>query len=83
MKRYMVFGGPDYYPSGGITDFLGTFDCLESARLATRGRDFYGHLGAIDWWQIFDTTTQSVVEVSTDTMWTVDTMNAYIKKLGE
>jgi len=29
MKRYLLFRGRDYYPSGGIDDLLGDFDTVE------------------------------------------------------
>lgn len=31
MKRYLVFAGKSYYPSGGWSDFRSSFDDLESA----------------------------------------------------
>ena len=31
MKKYMLFEGLHYYPSGGFGDFKGTFDTIEEA----------------------------------------------------
>ena len=31
MKRYLAFYGSEYYPSGGIGDFLCSFDTFEDA----------------------------------------------------
>ena len=31
MKRYLLFSGYSYYPSGGWRDFKGSFDGLEEA----------------------------------------------------
>lgn len=31
MKRYLVFRGDDYYPSGGFKDFKASYDTLEEA----------------------------------------------------
>ena len=31
MKKYMLFGGWEYYPAGGWADFLGDYDTLEEA----------------------------------------------------
>jgi hypothetical protein len=39
MKRYLVFGGDNYYPCGGWDDLLGEFDNLEDAKLTiTHGK---------------------------------------------
>lgn len=32
MKRYLLFVGPDYYASGGMEDFMGDFDGIETAK---------------------------------------------------
>lgn len=32
MKRYLLFSGQCYYPSGGIDDFNGDFDSFEEAK---------------------------------------------------
>ena len=34
VKRYVVFAYSNYYPSGGWTDHVGSFDTLEAARQA-------------------------------------------------
>jgi len=31
MKKYLVYGGDDYYPCGGMNDFLGDYDDQEGA----------------------------------------------------
>ena len=31
MKRYLLFSGEDYYPSGGAYDFIGSFESIEDA----------------------------------------------------
>ena len=39
MKKYLVFGGDYYYPSGGWEDFQGGFDSLDDAILSiTKGK---------------------------------------------
>ena len=48
-KRFLVFSGMQYYPSGGMDDFSGSFDSIEEAReslkkdLATPFAD-WGHI---------------------------------------
>ena len=32
LKRYIVFSGPEYYPSGGWGDFRQSFDTLDEAK---------------------------------------------------
>lgn len=46
MKRYLLFQGSKYYPSGGMRDFAGDYDTVEEA-LEARGRE--------DWYHIYDT----------------------------
>lgn len=48
MKRFILFAGSNYYPSGGWSDFEGSFDDLEEARKAGTGND---------WHQVVDTQT--------------------------
>jgi hypothetical protein len=31
MKRYLLFMGDDYYPEGGMNDFVGDYDTVEDA----------------------------------------------------
>lgn len=50
MKRYMLFAGWDYYPSGGMRDFVGSYDTFDEAR-----EDALGMTG--DWWHILDIET--------------------------
>lgn len=37
MKRYLVFGYSQYYPSGGATDAQGSADTLDEVRKITAG----------------------------------------------
>lgn len=40
---FLVFGGEDYYPGGGINDFLGGFKTMEEAYLEASN---------CEWWTI-------------------------------
>jgi hypothetical protein len=31
MKRYMLFWGDNYYPNGGMDDFIGDYDTMDEA----------------------------------------------------
>lgn len=49
LKRYLLFAGDIYYPGGGWSDFVGSFETIEDAR--EHLPEFY------DWHQIIDTET--------------------------
>jgi hypothetical protein len=34
MKRYLAFYGDNYYPNGGMDDFVGSYDTLDEAKSA-------------------------------------------------
>ena len=51
MKRYLLFTGEYYYPSGGWRDFRDSFDTVEEALTQSRG----------DWWHIVDSETGVIV----------------------
>lgn len=38
MKRYLVFFGTHYYPSGGMDDFLNDFDSIKECKNAIDNR---------------------------------------------
>lgn len=49
-RRFMLFGGDNYYPSGGIDDLHGSYHSLEAAMMhATTW--FYDDY---TWWNIID-----------------------------
>ena len=50
VKRYLVFAGYDYYPSGGWNDYVASFDDLNMARDTAKGM-------VIEWAHIIDITT--------------------------
>ncbi len=50
-KRYLLFSGDEYYPSGGWEDFQGYFESLEDALKASKN----------DWWQVVDDETGRIV----------------------
>jgi len=57
MKRFLVFSGQSYYPSGGFQDFDSAHDTFEEAQAARQAlHSQYG------WSQIADLTTLSIVE---------------------
>ena len=44
MKRFLVFGGEDYYPHGGWGDFIDSFDTIEEAKSCAQQRFGLGEL---------------------------------------
>lgn len=53
MKRFLLFAGNHYYPTGGIDDFIMDYDTLGEAKFAESNLDPYG----ADWSHILDTQT--------------------------
>jgi hypothetical protein len=49
MKRFLLFEGLKYYPSGGVFDFLKDFDTLKEAQSQPKEE--------IDWQNVLDTKT--------------------------
>ena len=61
MKRFLLFSGMVYYPSGGWGDFDDSFDSLEEAKTAAlKTFDDDG----CDWWQIVDCETMKTADAS-------------------
>ena len=60
MKRYLLFYGDNYYPSGGWGDFHGSFDTIQEAQQVFLKTD---SPWKPDWYQIVDTTTGKEVTV--------------------
>lgn len=62
MKRFLLFAGPNYYPSGGWEDFIGAFDTQQEAqaeydtRSKKKSSDYH-------WYQIVDLTMLKECEV--------------------
>lgn len=55
MKRFIVFAGSTYYPTGGWGDMKSSFDTFEEANDLVSSVDNY------DWFEIVDITTGKVV----------------------
>lgn len=54
MKRFLLFGGPNYYPHGGACDYRGCFDDLDGAIAAGQAlRD--------DWWNVLDMEQEKLI----------------------
>jgi hypothetical protein len=56
MKRYLLFAGWIYYPSGGWKDLVESFSTIEDALDAA-----FTHGGSLTWYQIVDTSSGAIV----------------------
>ena len=55
MERYMVFGGDEYYPVGGMNDFIGSFMFMKDAILEmNRKHEVLNNEFVNDWAHIYD-----------------------------
>ena len=62
MKRYLVFAGFNYYPSGGWDDFVDAFSTLEEAQASAISCQSRGESGgSFDWVQIVDCETRDKI----------------------
>jgi hypothetical protein len=55
MKRYLLFAGDQYYPSGGWRDFRGSFATSEEA--VKHVADWL----RVDWWHVVDGATGALL----------------------
>ena len=57
--KYHLFAGHDYYPSGGMGDWVGAYDSERDALTALATRNY-------DWWHIvtFDPETGGPTDIS-------------------
>jgi len=75
MKRYLLFGGDQYYASGGMADYIGDYDDVEEAEMAARAlegkkRPIWSMSSdrdtRVEWWHIFDTKVFEICARSQD-----------------
>ena len=64
MKRFMLYGGDSYYPSGGAQDFIASFDTREEvdAHVRTRLREEW-EISSCHWANVMDTATRGVEDL--------------------
>ena len=53
MRRFWLFGGNDYYATGGFHDFIGSFNTLDDAVKE-------GETRSVEWWHVFDSESQEI-----------------------
>lgn len=61
LKRYLLFVGDKYYPSGGMKDFKGDFDSLnEAQRIFRSKKEEYCYRSGYSWYHILDQETRKI-----------------------
>ena len=67
MKRYLLFMGEIYYPTGGMKDYFWSFDSIEEAKECFNYRYKCSNeidiMPTIDWGHIFDTQELKIIEL--------------------
>lgn len=64
MKRYALFAGSWYYPSGGMADFVDSYDSLEEAiKEAKRPDEIFPNDAKYDWAHVFDMQEEKVESI--------------------
>lgn len=53
-ERYLLFTGQYYYPSGGFSDYMGSFKTINDARSNVTDLD--------DWYHIVDSESLEIIE---------------------
>lgn len=61
IRRYMLFTGCDYYPEGGISDFVASYNTLVEAK-----EDVENNQIKPDWAHIFDIVQGMIVSYGRD-----------------
>lgn len=63
MKRYWLFYGTVYYPSGGMKDYKGDYDTLEEAKAAFLkwAEEEWGLPTTFAWCHIYDSEVKSII----------------------
>lgn len=59
MKRYLLFAGDTYYPSGGWYDFIGSYSTVGEAQAQAQSDERH-----YDWAHVVDSQTGQVVSTS-------------------
>jgi len=60
MNRYLSFFGDEFFPSGGIHDFVGDYRSLKKAKQAIDTKELRMMLKA-SWGHVYDTVNKEIV----------------------
>lgn len=65
MKRFLLFIGPEYYPSGGFSDFNSEHETQESA-VALGQKKVVEESAYYGWWHVVDLSNGLIVAFGSD-----------------
>lgn len=60
MRRYMLFSGDNYYPNGGMDDFISSYTFLDDAKIKARAL-VNTDVGSGKWAHIFDLKENKII----------------------
>jgi len=60
MNRYLAFFGDEFFPNGGMDDFVGSYKSLKEAREAITTKELRMMLKA-SWGHVYDTVNKEIV----------------------
>ena len=60
MNRYLAFFGDNYYPDGGMGDFLSDYKSVEEAKSAIAHKKLK-NLSTSTWGHVYDTVNKEIV----------------------
>jgi hypothetical protein len=60
-RRFVLLGGETYYAKGGFCDFISSHNTLKEALLASDTATIGRYNESLEWWQVWDCETNSLV----------------------
>lgn len=63
IRRYILFGGDNFYAEGGMHDFIESKDTLQELLLMVKQLQAKD-AGAMDWWHVYDSSLRRCVAAS-------------------
>jgi hypothetical protein len=70
--RFILLGGPCYYARGGFHDFISSHETEKEAFEKAARLESQGEMNGVEWWQIWDCETNSIVTVGCSTAYGAD-----------
>jgi hypothetical protein len=71
-RPFLLFGGPCYYARGGFHDFISSHPTAKEAFEEAIRLESQNKSDSVEWWQIWDCDTNSIVAVSGVTAYGAD-----------
>jgi len=61
MKKLHVFAGSDYYPLGGLKDYIGSVDELDQVDELIKSNREYFEFDRVNWVQVVEASTMKII----------------------